>query len=55
MKGSVLWDIVPCSPLKINRRFGGTGRLYLKDREISQAGNQHEARSKLGFFFNPEV
>jgi hypothetical protein len=23
VKGSVFWDITSCSPLKINRRFGG--------------------------------
>jgi hypothetical protein len=29
MKSSVFWDITPSSPLKINRRFGGTCRLHL--------------------------
>jgi hypothetical protein len=29
MKSSIFWDIIPCSPLKINRRFGGTFCLYL--------------------------
>jgi hypothetical protein len=24
MKSSIFWDITPCTPLKINRRFGGT-------------------------------
>jgi hypothetical protein len=24
MKISVFWDITPCSPLKVNRRFRGT-------------------------------
>jgi hypothetical protein len=23
-----LWNVTPCSPLKVNRRFGGTCRLY---------------------------
>jgi hypothetical protein len=26
------WDITPCSPLKVNRRFGGTYRLHLQGR-----------------------
>jgi hypothetical protein len=26
-KSSILWDIIPCSPLKISRRFGGKCRL----------------------------
>jgi hypothetical protein len=41
MKGTtVFWDITPCSPLKVNRRFGGTYRLYLQGRRISGAGNK---------------
>jgi hypothetical protein len=24
MKSSICWDITPCSPLKVNRRFGGS-------------------------------
>jgi hypothetical protein len=24
MKSTIFWDITPCSPLKVNRRFGGT-------------------------------
>jgi hypothetical protein len=29
VKSSIFWDITPCSPLKINRRFGGTCHLHL--------------------------
>jgi hypothetical protein len=25
MKSTIFWDITPCSPLRVNRRFGGTG------------------------------
>jgi hypothetical protein len=32
MKNSILWDITPSSPLKVNRRFGGTHRLQGKIR-----------------------
>jgi hypothetical protein len=28
MKASVFWDISPCGPLKINRRFGVTYNLH---------------------------
>jgi hypothetical protein len=28
MRSSVFWDMKPCSPLKVNRRFGRTCRLY---------------------------
>jgi hypothetical protein len=35
-----------CSPLKVNQRFGGTYRLYLQSRKISQARKQPSAGSK---------
>jgi hypothetical protein len=46
MKRYRLWDITPCSLLKINRFFEGTYRLQLQSRRISQARNQREAGSK---------
>jgi hypothetical protein len=42
MKSIIFWDITPCSPLSVNRRFGGTYRLYLQGRKISRARNQRE-------------
>jgi hypothetical protein len=45
-KNSVFWDITPCSPLKVNRRFGGTCHLHLQCQRISQANKQREAGSK---------
>jgi hypothetical protein len=27
VKTSVFWDIMPCIPFKVNRRFGGTSKL----------------------------
>jgi hypothetical protein len=33
---TAFWDITPCSPLKINRRFGGTYRLHYSGRIISR-------------------
>jgi hypothetical protein len=52
MKSSVFWDKTPCSPLKLNRRFGG----------ISPARNQRENRWEaeptafklVSWFFHPE-
>jgi hypothetical protein len=35
---------MPCSPLKSKRRFGGTYRLQLQGRRISQARNQCKSR-----------
>jgi hypothetical protein len=43
-KSSLFWDITQCSPLKVNRRFGGTCRLHFQGRRISQARNQHEIK-----------
>jgi hypothetical protein len=42
MKSTVFWDITPCSPLKVNRRFGGTFRLNLQGR-ISRAKYQRKS------------
>jgi hypothetical protein len=42
MENTVLWDITPCSPLKVNRRFGGAYRLHLQGR-ISRARYQRES------------
>jgi hypothetical protein len=42
----VFWDKKSCSPLKVNRRFGGTCRLHFQGQSISQAGNNHEAGNK---------
>jgi hypothetical protein len=40
LKNSMFWDITPCSPLKVNRRFVLTCRLHLHGRRISQTENQ---------------
>jgi hypothetical protein len=37
MKDSIFWDITSCSPLKFNRRFGGTRRFGIQDEIVSQA------------------
>jgi hypothetical protein len=50
MKNTLFWDITPCGPLKINRRFGVTYHRHLQDRRISRARNQREI-CKL---FDPE-
>jgi hypothetical protein len=39
----IFWDITPCSPLIVNRRFEGTCRLRLQCRRMSQG----EVGSKL--------
>jgi hypothetical protein len=34
MESSVFWNIRPCTPLKIDRHFGGTNRLHLNGRRM---------------------
>jgi hypothetical protein len=41
MKSTIFWDITPCSPLEVNRRFGGTYSRHLQGR-ISRARYQRE-------------
>jgi hypothetical protein len=37
MKSSIFWDVTLCSPLKVNRRFGGTCRLHHQGQRINRA------------------
>jgi hypothetical protein len=41
-KSPIFWDTTPCSPLEVNRRFGGTPRLRFQCRRISQTRNQQQ-------------
>jgi hypothetical protein len=55
MKSTIFLDITQCSPLKVYRCFGGTYRLYLHGRRISQAtAICFYAGFLLGLFFDPE-
>jgi hypothetical protein len=44
IKSTIFWDITPCSPLKVSRRFGGTYHLHLQGRRKNRARNQRENR-----------
>jgi hypothetical protein len=46
---TIFWDIMLCSPLKVNWRLGGTCRLHLQGQRINQARNQCEACSKHAY------
>jgi hypothetical protein len=46
LMSSIFWDKTSCSPLKVNGLSGGTCRLHLQNRRMSQARNQREAGSK---------
>jgi hypothetical protein len=60
MKSTLFWDITPCSPVHVNRRFGETYRLHIQGRRISRARNQRKSRRffhagiLLRLFFDPE-
>jgi hypothetical protein len=45
MSSSVFWVITSCSPLKDNRRLGGTFRLHLHGRRLSQETKQQQSAS----------
>jgi hypothetical protein len=57
MESTVFWVIIPCNLLRVNRRFGGTGRLQLQGRRITRTRYQLESRRQadVGFSFDPEV
>jgi hypothetical protein len=44
MKSTIFCHTMSCSPLSVNRRFGGTCRLHLQGQRISPARNQRESR-----------
>jgi hypothetical protein len=48
-KNSDFWDIMPCSPLKVNRRFRRKYYLQFQRRKTSQARLQYETGSKSYF------
>jgi hypothetical protein len=63
MKSTIFWDITPCSPLSVNRRFGGTCRTHLQGQKmlVRWARNQREILppaftlvSCSPYFFDPE-
>jgi hypothetical protein len=50
MKSIIFWDITQCSPLKVNRRFGGTYRLHLQ----ALLATCFYTGFLLGLYFDPE-
>jgi hypothetical protein len=52
MKSSVFWGIIPYSPLKVSRRFGGTYRLHLQGESLLATFSH--AGFLLDLFFDPK-
>jgi hypothetical protein len=48
LRFSQRWDIPPCSPLKVNRRYGGTYRLHLQGRGGYQRENRWHPEQSAG-------
>jgi hypothetical protein len=54
MKSTILWDITPCSALKINRRFGGTCRKKPAWKQVALLVTYFHAGFLLGLLFDSE-
>jgi hypothetical protein len=52
MKSTIVWDLTPCNPLKVHRRFGGTYRLHLQGWKITRARNHCENMWQAENFFD---
>jgi hypothetical protein len=46
VKSTIFWVITPYTPLKVNRRFGGTYHLHLQGQSTSREICQSESRWK---------
>jgi hypothetical protein len=46
LKSCIFWNMTPCNPLRVSRRFRETCRLLLQGQRINHARNQCEAGSK---------
>jgi hypothetical protein len=54
LKSSIFSDIKPYSPVKVNRRFGGSYRLYREGRRVSQVGNNQQQCALFRLHFGIE-
>jgi uncharacterized protein YifN (PemK superfamily) len=42
MQGTAFWHVIPCSPVRIERRVRRTYHLHLHGERISETGNQQQ-------------
>jgi hypothetical protein len=45
VKSVIFWEIITCSLLNVNQRFGGTYRLHLQDRKNKLSKNPDDLLS----------
>jgi hypothetical protein len=50
MKNSMVWDIRPCSPMKVNRRFGGIYRLHFRVEKWNKQENSMKQAASRAYF-----
>jgi hypothetical protein len=48
MKNTILWDMTPCSLVKVYRRFSGACCLRLDGRRVDKASSTEEECGKHG-------
>jgi hypothetical protein len=53
IKSNIVWDVSPCSPLKVSRCSEGKCRLYeyIQEGRTDQSINQHEAGRKFCYLY----
>jgi hypothetical protein len=61
LESSIFWDVKPCSPLKVSRRFGRLCHLHIQDWRVRQGRSiasdaccALQPGFLLGLLFNPE-
>jgi hypothetical protein len=55
MKSTIFWDTTPCSPLSVNRRFGGISRLHLQGRKTKLSKKPARKQVASRIFFNYQL
>jgi hypothetical protein len=53
-KSTIFWNIMPCSPLSVNRRFGRKYRLHLQGRK-NKFNKKPACKQVLNVFFRPWI
>lgn len=50
INSNIIWDVMPCSVVKVCRRFGGTYCLHLQDRPRMQARRKQSEPYPVNFY-----
>jgi hypothetical protein len=55
MKSTIFWDVTPCSPLKVNRCFGGTYGLHFHGEKWAEQETSVRAGGKQSLLCIREI